>query len=105
MSTPISYCVIYRAARGDESAFKYVAETLEYNLRHGSYTLYGCKHQPPCELPTDAQLEDLDKRVKEAVVALRKHAFGNKSPVKHAPRIPYDKAAMATPDSEDEAKK
>ncbi len=59
---------------------------MEYNLRLGHYSTYPCECKPPCAVPTDQQLEDLNKRVTEGVVALRKKLFGNKKPDRKSPR-------------------
>lgn len=91
MSTPISACRVYRAALGDEKAFARLVEDMEYNLRWGAFTVFPCQCQPPCTVPTEQQIDDLNKRVTEAVVVLRKQMFGDKKPDKKAPRGDFGK--------------
>lgn len=86
MSTPISACWVYRAALGDQKAFERLVEDMEYNLRQAAFSTYPCECKPPCAVPTDQQLEDLNKRVMEGVVALRKKLFGNRKPDRKSPR-------------------
>lgn len=61
-------------------AFARLVEALDYNLRKGHMTVGGCPHEPPCKAPTDQQLEDLDRRVTEAIAARRKAEFDKKLP-------------------------
>ena len=72
MSIPISKCLIYKAATGNEPAFKRLAGALEYNISKGSFTLAPCQCTPPCAVATDTQLSDLDTRLVAELISRRK---------------------------------
>jgi hypothetical protein len=67
MSQPLSVCVISKAARGDEASFKWLIEAMKVNSACGHFTTVSCRCSPPCEKPTDAQIEELNKKLAEAL--------------------------------------
>jgi hypothetical protein len=71
MSTPISYCQISAAARGDEKAFNFLVEAMEYNRAWGAFTQFPCECKPRCPAITEAQAEELNNRVNAAIEARR----------------------------------
>ena len=64
MSQPISACSVYKAARGDEEAFKWLVQAMDYNMKCGHWSENPCRCNPPCEKPTVQQLEDCKERLK-----------------------------------------
>lgn len=67
MSQPISMCLVYKAALGDEECVKRLTEAMDYNLRYGSYTTFPCDCKPPCPVPTQGQLQALNLRVTQGI--------------------------------------
>lgn len=65
MSMPISACMVMKAAKGDEDAYKHLIDAYTINLKCGHYTTFPCRCDPPCELPTEEQLKKLQARVDE----------------------------------------
>jgi hypothetical protein len=63
MSIPISSCVVYKAALGDEQAYESLVNAYKINLACGHYSRFGCSCNPPCEVPTKEQMEVLQKRL------------------------------------------
>jgi len=61
MSTPISQCAIFKAAKCDK-AYDRLIDALEYNKRKGSMSIYPCTHNPRCTA-TDEQLNALLARI------------------------------------------
>ena len=74
MSTPISVCQVIAAAKGDEKAFDSLAEAMKYNMTQVAYTMFPCECNPPCEKPTDEQLEKFNKRICKVLDDERKKA-------------------------------
>ena len=62
MSMPIAVCEFWKAATGDEAMYKSVLSRMFYNRRWGAWTQFACPHKPPCEKPTDEQIEAFEKR-------------------------------------------
>jgi hypothetical protein len=73
MSQPISKCLIFKAALGDEKAFDTLVRAQDYNSTQFAFTVFPCECNPRCAVPSDEQLEDLGRRVAEALAALRKN--------------------------------
>lgn len=67
MSTPIHACEVYKAAKGDEKAYTFLLEAMKYNLTCGHWTQMGCMHDPPCEEPTNAQIDALNERYQKDI--------------------------------------
>lgn len=63
MSVPVSVCLICKAALGDEAAFSRLVSVMKINMKHGAWTQVPCKCKPPCERPTEQQMEALNDRV------------------------------------------
>ena len=47
MSTPISVCLISKAAFGNERACEQLTQAMEYNLKCGHFTTFPCECDPP----------------------------------------------------------
>jgi hypothetical protein len=69
MSMPISICEVYKAAKGDESAFQFVAMAMEYNMTQPAHTIMGCMCKPSCTEPTEQQKKNLSARLEEYMKA------------------------------------
>lgn len=71
MSYPISDCMISKAALGDSTVFNQLVDAVYHNrgCNFGIYTQFGCRCDPPCPIPSDAQMDDLNRRINEAVKA------------------------------------
>lgn len=65
MSTPISQCMIRRAAI-DEVYRQEFIDIMMRNMAYGAYTKFPCTCVPPCPIPSDEQLDDLQGRLDEA---------------------------------------
>lgn len=63
MSRPISYCLVAKAANGDEEAYKYFFESMVYNLAYGIFSTTGCSCDPQCHA-SEEKMEALDTRFK-----------------------------------------
>lgn len=63
MSQPIYMCDVYKAALGDEEKYKELVKDMKFNREYGSWSLFPCGHEPPCEVPTDDQLDKLNERL------------------------------------------
>jgi hypothetical protein len=81
MSQPISFCTVSKAALGDEKAFQFLVEAMEYNLAWGAYTIFHCECDPPCPRPTVEQTAAFDKRLQDALEARRKERAKTAKPV------------------------
>lgn len=66
MSQPISWCQIQKAAKGDEASLNFVLEAMKVNAYFGHFTIFGCRHKPPCESATQEEIDELNKKIKEA---------------------------------------
>jgi len=66
VSQPLSQCVIFRAALGDEQAYKFVLDAMRYNKKCGHYSVFPCTCDPPCRRPTEEQGDELNRRIAEA---------------------------------------
>jgi hypothetical protein len=67
VSVPITGCIISRAARGDELAFKRLVDDLAYNIGKGHFSTWPCEHSPPCPQPTMQQMTTLEDRLATAL--------------------------------------
>lgn len=67
MSYPISGCLVSKAGRGDEEAFKELCDRMEYNLTQPAWSQIPCRCNPPCPEPTKEQLDTMNKRLKEVL--------------------------------------
>jgi hypothetical protein len=61
MSVPVSICSIVKACNNEES-YQYILKVMRINLKHGAFTLGGCRHEPPC-LVDEAAIAKLDARL------------------------------------------
>ncbi len=66
MSVPLSQCLIAKAARGDDQAYKNLRKILAINVDCGHFSIYPCKHQPACEA-TQEEIDKLQKRIDEDI--------------------------------------
>ena len=64
MSIPLSYCLISKAARGDEEAYQQVKEAMIVNLRYGHWSQFPCPHDPPCPEVSQEQADAFHERMK-----------------------------------------
>lgn len=48
MSTPIQFCLVAKAANGDELAFQRLLTAMRENLKCGHWSQWPCKHDPKC---------------------------------------------------------
>lgn len=62
-------CIVYRAALGDEDAFKWLVDAEEYNRHQFAFTIMPCRCDPPCARPTNEQRVALNNRVADVVQA------------------------------------
>lgn len=60
--------MVYRAALGDEAAFKWLVDAEEYNRTQFAFTISPCECTPPCPRPTDEQRVALNNRVANEVL-------------------------------------
>jgi hypothetical protein len=67
MSTPISACIVSKAALGDEKAFQFLLKAMERNIECGHFLTVPCNCDPPCQRPTGEQIEAFDTRLREAL--------------------------------------
>jgi len=63
-------CTVYKAALGDEQAFKWLVYAMAYNRTQVAYTTFPCECTPKCQAATKEQVELLSQRVKEALAAM-----------------------------------
>lgn len=102
MSTPISQCLVSKAAFGDEAAFKFLVEATEYNQTQVAYSYLPCECEPPCPQPIRPQLEELGRRVRAELERRRKEREAKYPPrpigdfskwifpvIKNMPRTPW----------------
>lgn len=68
MSIPISACLVFKAARNQGDARKRLQERIDYNKKHGAFSTWPCRHEPPCEIPTDDQIADLLLDMPDAII-------------------------------------
>lgn len=80
MSTPISQCLIFKSAFGDEKAYKFLLDAEDYNSTQFAYTIFPCKCDPPCQKPTEEQLSSLRKRLNDDLDKIRKERRKNLPP-------------------------
>jgi hypothetical protein len=66
MSQPLSWCLIQKAAKGDEVSLDAVLKAMKVNAYWGHFSIFGCDHKPHCEPATEEQINELDKKIKEA---------------------------------------
>jgi hypothetical protein len=69
MSIPLIRCNIYKAAKGDADAYDKLIKDITYNKWFGSYCEFGCRCEPPCEIPTQEQFDALNKHIDEHFAA------------------------------------
>jgi len=62
MSMMISYCLIVKAAEGDEEAYQSLLSATKYNMSYGHFTQRGCFCDPTCDT-TDEKLKLLNERI------------------------------------------
>ena len=79
MSTPISTCLLVKAALGDETAFNQLVEAMEYNLSCGHWSVFPCRCDPPCPQPEQERMEALSERLNR-VLRERKAERAKKAP-------------------------
>ena len=66
MSQPISVCMGFRAARGDEEAYRELMAAFKSNIEGGGHwSQFPCSCDPPCEEATEFELDELNRRMKE----------------------------------------
>jgi len=63
MSIPIRYCALVRAV-DDPEAFKKLHPVMFANLNKGHFTLLSCGCDPQCRELSDAECDDLQKRLR-----------------------------------------
>ncbi len=63
MSEPISDCMIFAAARGNEESYQELLAAMRDNLDWGGFTQTSCSCQPPCPKATEEQVESLNQRL------------------------------------------
>jgi hypothetical protein len=64
-------CIVYKAARGDEKAFKWMVDALDYNSTQLAYIQFPCKCKPPCPWPTDRQMRVFNDRLNKVLRRMR----------------------------------
>jgi len=62
--------MVIRACR-DEETFQALVKAMDYNMAHGAYTIFPCECEPPCQRPTDEELERLNERISGELSKLR----------------------------------
>ena len=79
MSCPITGCMIWRATQTEEE-FQEFKKIMWYNWDWGAYSHFNvpCEHTPPCEVPTEEQMEALNVRLKEGYVRKPKAMWGTR---------------------------
>jgi len=70
VSVPVSICTFVKACNSEES-YAYLLKVMTANLKHGAFTLGGCRHDPPCTVD-EAAIAKLDARLAADLAALRK---------------------------------
>lgn len=65
MSYPISYCLVSKAAFGDDAAYQTLVEAMRCNIKCGHYTQFPCNCDPKCTEVTQEFGEALNKRLAE----------------------------------------
>lgn len=70
MSMPISACLI-TAATKNETAFEQLLSAMRYNISCAGMTIYGCKCNPPCQVPPKETVEAMWKRMNDILAPER----------------------------------
>lgn len=65
MSMSIAYCLISKAAKGDEKARKDLLNAVIYNLRYGHWSQFPCTCVPQCPEATAEEIAVLNKWLQE----------------------------------------
>lgn len=68
MSIPVSWCLIAKAASGDEMAYARLLGAMKVNVAHGAFTSVPCTHDPKCEAADEA-VTKLDARIQKDIQA------------------------------------
>lgn len=63
MSVPVSYCLIAKAAAGDDAAYQSLLAAMRINMKCGHYSTFPCNCDPPCAEVTKEQGEALNQRL------------------------------------------
>jgi len=63
MSMPIPDCWFFKAARGDEAAYKQLMDAVKVNMMYGHYSQSHCRCSSPCVRPTHDELKKLYARM------------------------------------------
>ncbi len=59
MTMPITRCLLSRAGRGDNDAYRELLSRMRVNLETGACSIWPCEHNPPCPFLTRAQQDAL----------------------------------------------
>ncbi len=81
MSTPISACQVAKACLGDEKAFAFLVEAMEYNRAWGMFTVFPCECTPPCAKPTEDQVQAFNTRLEAELKKRRQERAKTAKPV------------------------
>lgn len=65
MSQPIPFCLISKAAHGDEQARNRLMQAMKYNIECGHYSIWPCRCVPPCPEPTAEMMSALNEHLAE----------------------------------------
>jgi len=68
MSTPLTACLVYRAAKGDEAAHAEVLSRLQLNLKLGHFSVWPCEHKLPCVPPSAEAMDAYANKLSEALL-------------------------------------
>ena len=61
-------CRVYKASLGDEDEFAALVEDMKFNLHWGGvWSRFPCKCDPPCEIPTEQQMNDFNDRLNDQI--------------------------------------
>jgi hypothetical protein len=63
--------LIRKAGIGDEGAYRELLRRVLYNRKHGAYSVFPCGCNPPCQVPSDEQLEALDAKLNKDIEAVK----------------------------------
>ena len=67
MSTPISICRVWKAAKGDEAEFEQLVKDVIRNREFGSYSIFPCDHNPSCKSPTEEEAKKFEDQMNKAL--------------------------------------
>ena len=64
MSIPISWCLIQKAAKGNEDSYQEYVKRMKVNMAFGSHSIFPCYHDPVCEMASKEEIDKLNMRLK-----------------------------------------